>query len=1130
MPLTPINSDQKWTWVVPEDGLVEIRAVGLPGPAGPAGPGVPTGGFAGNILRKASGTDFDTVWFNLLGTLNAWSASQRFENGVIVADAGSIDFALLTYSSVADRLVSDTNLQAPFFIGNGSLLTNLPVQPVRSGNTLFVDSDPGIGNDGTALPDRFDKPYLTLTAAQTAAASGDTAKARTGAYTVAASIAKAGVNWHFEPGTLVTYTLAGSPTLIDDGNTAMTFVVDGAGDLHASGSGAATNTHGLRVRHASSDVTVRCKSLKATVTGAATPAEAFAAAVEGGKVNLTAEAITAVIGGSDLEGEALMWTGGEFNVTAHRIEATGDPGWNGWGIWCAGGSVPTGEFRVRAHEISGCRFGVSSQGSNSASWMRVDAHTIRTTSTTDGLGASVSYGQANNSTIEAQYLYGAVRMGFASGKHFLKAHRLTAVSNGSADSYGGLIFNEAGSASGRFVIELDEADPNGMTGEMFLFQNGTWEIRGMRYVANASSDGIKVANLANVRLVDCYIDTSANALTNPITKSGGTLTLVNCTLVANAGRNVIEAATAQSVAIEGTLTANRPNHANVTTSGGPLVRSDTGAVTTFGTVTAGDTLTVRQPGGVAGTDQVEIYHDGTAGYIRNRDGGASAGIRFRNTADTANNMVVDDNGNITFRNGTGLYWLNSGGSAVQLVGGLDAADNAKFVNQSTGHLDVGAWNSYTALVYNGSGHHVGYWDANGFIFNQAGNLATTTIPVRIKATSGHTANMLEVQSNTGVLRAGFNSDGSTVIFGGGSGLFDLGSGLVGVAAFPWVGAYRDFRANSYSTSAQVFLIYNTEQLLSHTFPINWNDGASTVSGTRRVGIKNDQTNFPNTLLVTDGSSGVGNVKFGREVHTPFTAAQITADQNNYSPATVTKLTRFTTDAARTMTGLVAGFDGEERVFFNVGSNNLVLAHESSSSTAANRFTVPGGSSVLLVPGSSARLTYDGTASRWLVDTSVAAAQAAPAGEVVKAADQVVTNNATPQDDTELQVAVATNSTYLVEFEIVYSGNSATGDFRWRFSHPTLALARQSNGWYSGFNNSDVSTAVNAIGSTTQWPTTDAVAGTDAANTISVVKGFYVLRTDSTSGTLKLQFANGTAGGGVTSTCRAGSRVRWKKLS
>ena len=42
-------------------------ATGATGPQGPAGPGVPSGGTAGQVLKKASGTDYDTEWANESG-------------------------------------------------------------------------------------------------------------------------------------------------------------------------------------------------------------------------------------------------------------------------------------------------------------------------------------------------------------------------------------------------------------------------------------------------------------------------------------------------------------------------------------------------------------------------------------------------------------------------------------------------------------------------------------------------------------------------------------------------------------------------------------------------------------------------------------------------------------------------------------------------------------------------------------------------------------------------------------------------------------------------------------------------------------------------------------------------------
>lgn len=97
-------------------------------------------------------------------------------------------------------------------------------------------------------------------------------------------------------------------------------------------------------------------------------------------------------------------------------------------------------------------------------------------------------------------------------------------------------------------------------------------------------------------------------------------------------------------------------------------------------------------------------------------------------------------------------------------------------------------------------------------------------------------------------------------------------------------------------------------------------------------------------------------------------AQITADQNDYNPAglSTSSILRLTSDATRTITGLTVDGgtpDGGTVVFLaNIGSNNIVLANESVSSTASVRFalqaslTVPGGGGVLL--------WYDNTSQRW----------------------------------------------------------------------------------------------------------------------------------------------------------------------
>lgn len=102
----------------------------------------------------------------------------------------------------------------------------------------------------------------------------------------------------------------------------------------------------------------------------------------------------------------------------------------------------------------------------------------------------------------------------------------------------------------------------------------------------------------------------------------------------------------------------------------------------------------------------------------------------------------------------------------------------------------------------------------------------------------------------------------------------------------------------------------------------------------------------------------------------LTPSQITANQNDYNPASLStaSVLRLSSDASRDITGLAGGSDGRVIVLLNRGAQNIVLKHESVSSTAANRFKFPGSVDMTMIPGASITLIYDATDSRWLAMT------------------------------------------------------------------------------------------------------------------------------------------------------------------
>jgi hypothetical protein len=51
---------------------------------------------------------------------------------------------------------------------------------------------------------------------------------------------------------------------------------------------------------------------------------------------------------------------------------------------------------------------------------------------------------------------------------------------------------------------------------------------------------------------------------------------------------------------------------------------------------------------------------------------------------------------------------------------------------------------------------------------------------------------------------------------------------------------------------------------------------------------------------------------------------------------------------------------------NVGADSVALAHESASSTAGNRFSLPGAGTFTITTGLCVILVYDSTSVRWRV--------------------------------------------------------------------------------------------------------------------------------------------------------------------
>lgn len=95
----------------------------------------------------------------------------------------------------------------------------------------------------------------------------------------------------------------------------------------------------------------------------------------------------------------------------------------------------------------------------------------------------------------------------------------------------------------------------------------------------------------------------------------------------------------------------------------------------------------------------------------------------------------------------------------------------------------------------------------------------------------------------------------------------------------------------------------------------------------------------------------------------ITPTQITSNQDNYAPSgnATASVFRLSTDASRDLTGIANGADGRILIVDNVGSFDLVLKNDVTS-TPANRFLF--GFDFILLAGQGIALKYDPTAQRW----------------------------------------------------------------------------------------------------------------------------------------------------------------------
>lgn len=92
---------------------------------------------------------------------------------------------------------------------------------------------------------------------------------------------------------------------------------------------------------------------------------------------------------------------------------------------------------------------------------------------------------------------------------------------------------------------------------------------------------------------------------------------------------------------------------------------------------------------------------------------------------------------------------------------------------------------------------------------------------------------------------------------------------------------------------------------------------------------------------------------------------LSTNTDNLAPGSQ-PITRLNVTAAVSLSGVVAGVSGQFRYLYNAGSSTVTLLHNSTSSSAGNRFLVYTNANLPVTPGTSVTLLYDATSQAWRV--------------------------------------------------------------------------------------------------------------------------------------------------------------------
>ena len=163
------------------DQIIEVEASGGTGPQGPAGAGVAIGGTTGQVLSKASNTNYDTVWVDA-GAGTVYSVNASGSTGISVTGGPITSTGTLTITNtLPDQIVGLTGAGTAVITGtypNFTITTNdefdgtVTSVNLTAGTGISVSGGPIVSSGSISVTNTAPDQVVSLTGGGTTTISG----------------------------------------------------------------------------------------------------------------------------------------------------------------------------------------------------------------------------------------------------------------------------------------------------------------------------------------------------------------------------------------------------------------------------------------------------------------------------------------------------------------------------------------------------------------------------------------------------------------------------------------------------------------------------------------------------------------------------------------------------------------------------------------------------------------------------------------------------------------------------------------------------------------------------------------------------------------------------------------------